>query len=177
MSNTRFHRELNWVTSAIMAILVVTISSVLGVGHASAADPPGSKTAARMVTTNGKMILGFAYPTAKKLDKIELDDTDQSRDGSFTLTYTVDYTDKDGDAAYVTLKFTFDKSGKMLGVKETSRSSFWPAFGTAKLVLEATKEIIRNDEKARNSPDGKKLLAIDEPTEFLAELLNLKAGK
>ena len=74
MSNTRFHRELNWVTSAIMAILVVTISSVLGVGHASAADPPGSKTAARMVTTNGKMILGFAYPTAKKLDKIELDD-------------------------------------------------------------------------------------------------------
>jgi len=176
MNNATFGgRVLNGTSLGVVTALFLVLGGTAG--RAAAEDQPEVKDAARMIQTNAKVIQAFAYPTTKKLTGTEYVKGVPYKDGSFALTYNFDYTDSDNDPAYVTLKFTFDKTGKMRSIEEVDRSSFWPAFGTAKLALEVLKESIRNDEQARNSPEGKRLLAIDDPTEFLVELLNIKAGK
>jgi hypothetical protein len=179
MSSTTFGGRFLNGTGKWVAAVVLAAVAVLGgtAGRAAASDPPEVKDAVKMVESNAKVIQAFAYPTTKKLNDTTFVKGVRYSDGSFALTYNFDYTDSDGDPAYVKLKFTFSKSGKMRSVEEVDRSSFWPAFGTAKLALEVLKEAIRNDPDARNSPEGKRLLAIDDPTEFLVELLNIKAGK
>ncbi|MBY0513986.1 MAG: hypothetical protein K2P78_08765 [Gemmataceae bacterium] len=178
MTSTTFAgRMLTGTSFGVVAAMAVATAMVLGGAGRAAASDQEVRDAGKMVTTNAKVIQAFAYPTTKKLTGTEFVKGVRNADGGFSLTYNFDYVDSDGDDAYVTLKFTFTASGKMKKVEEVSRSSFWPAFGTAKLALEVLKESIRNDEKARNSPEGMRLLAIDDPTDFLVELLNIKAGK
>lgn len=153
--------------AAVLAVLI------LG-GVAGAAEP---KDGARVIEDNQKLIIGFAYPTTKKIDSLKLVDDSANRDGSFSLTVRFNITDSDGDPAYVTLKFKFDKSARLTDVSETGRSSIWPSFGTATLVLEAVKAAIRNDDKLKNDPAWKQLLKIDNPQEFLCTLVNIRGGK
>src|SRR5262245_30298630 len=136
-------RGLDRVALAVLAVFAALSFFVLG-GRARAADP---KDGIAVIESEQKLILGFAYPTAKKVDSLKATDKTTNLDGAFSVTVRFNYIDKDGDDAYVSLKFKFDKNGKMTDVTETSRSSFWAAFFTADLVIEAVKAAIRNDDK------------------------------
>lgn len=168
---TRTLDRLGLAVVAALAALTILILS----GRASAADP--TKDAVKMIEDNQKLVIGFAYPTTKSVDSLKLVDDGVNKDGSFYLTVKFGITDSDGDPAHVTLKFKFDKSAKLTDVSETNRSSIWPSFATAKLVLEAVKAAIRNDDKLKDDPAWKQLLKIDSPQEFLCTLINIRSGK
>jgi len=148
---------------------------VAAVGTATAGEEVAVQKARVKVEAKAKVALMFAYPTAKQLTDTSYEKGTLNRDGSVTLTYTLMFLDSDGDRAFVGLRYEFDKDGKCTGIRETDRSSVWPAFGTAKLTLELVKEAIKSDPKSRDNADAQKLLKITEPTQFLTELINFNA--
>jgi hypothetical protein len=141
-----------------------------------AADPPGLGDAKKMVEGNSKFILGTAYPTAKSVDKVTYSQMSTGVD-NFDLTYKFDYTDSDGDAAYVTLVFRFTNMGKLLSIRDGGRSSFWAPFTTVKLIAEVLRESAKQDKKYSTDADFKKMVDTATPDDLILGLLNAAAGK
>ncbi len=111
----------------VTVLLGVFLALVVSALPARADDEPvGIKAAHRVIKAQGKVVLGFAYPTAKRLTGVEYDEGSKFGDGSYQLTYTLNYVDSDGDSAYATLKFNFAKDGKLASIKDKAHSSFFP---------------------------------------------------
>ena len=173
----------------VVAVAFSATFFILGGGRLAAAEPTQTvldDVHAMVVGTgtgkgNDALVLGFSYPTAKSLTKIEYVPKSLSvaNDGSFTLMYKYSYRDSDNDPQDFQLRFAFTAKGKLTDVRELAgkHSSFWPPFFTATVFLELAKEAVRQDKDLKNEPLGKALLAVKSPVEFMTILMNTKAGK
>jgi hypothetical protein len=162
-------------------VVIVLLGTVLGLALSalpSRADEElvGLKAAHRVIKSEAKAVLGFAYPTAKRVSSVEYDDGVRFEGGGYRLIYAINYVDSDGDDAYVSLKFDFDKRGKLTSISDKAHSSFFPPFLTAGLFLELMKTAIKNDPKLREDPAWQQLLRVNKAEEFLVGYVNLKNG-
>lgn len=168
-------------TNHLWTVLLGTALGFALSAQPARADEPlvGLKAAHRVIKSEAKVVLGFAYPTNKRLSSVEYDEdaSEKFYDGSYQLTYTLNYVDSDGDDAYVSLKFDFDKRGKLTSITDGGHSSFFAPFFGAGLTLELVKAAIKNDEQLADDPVGKELLKVDSVEAFLVGYINLKNGK
>jgi hypothetical protein len=172
--------------SAVAAGLVGLLWVAPGGGGAAAEPTREQLDAARAMVAgtgknkgNDKLVLGFAYPTARGVTKIDYVSKTAADDGSFTLTYRYTYRDRDNDPQDFQMRFEFGATGKLTGARPVAdkHSSFWPPMTAAELTLGLLQEAIRNDEKRKNDPVWKPLLAVTSPSEFMVGIMNIKAGK
>ena len=103
-------------------------------GLARAEDAPNPRPGQRMIESEAKMLLAFAYPTAKRLGQVECDGVRKGFNGGYSLDYTLNYVDSDGDPAYVSLRFSFTAAGKVASgalAPAIVRAAAGSAFATA----------------------------------------------
>jgi hypothetical protein len=172
--------------AALIALFVLTGTALAG-GRVTAVEPTQEilDEAHAMIVGSGtnkgndKLVLGFSYPTAKSLTRIDYLNKSVAGDGSFTLTYKYLYRDNDNDPADFEMRFDFSAKGKLTGARpvQNKHSSFWPPMSTAEITLDLVKETIRNDEKLKKEPVWKALLTVDSAADFMVGVMNIKAGK
>jgi len=160
---TRF--SLRVVLAAMMALMLA--------GSASAGEPVGLKAAQRVLNGEAKMILLLAHPTCK-LTKSGIDEVKTFTDGSYQVVATHDYVDGDREPGYRTLRFNFDKNGKLTGIADGPGTGFIPPFFASGLILEVIKGQVRNDPKMSRDPLGMQLLQVTDGRQALVLMLQFK---
>jgi hypothetical protein len=136
-------------------------------------DPVRLKSNHRLIVSEARGILSLAHPTVRYTG-IENDGRDDYRDGSYRLSYILNFNDG-GDAGYRVIRFSFDKAGKLVSLAPGNGSSFVPAFLGSDLVLEILKGGLK-DPKYANDPVVKELLKVRSAQDFLLKYLQWRQG-
>src|SRR4029079_19277365 len=105
----------------------------------------------------GKVILGFSYPTAE-LTNMVFDGAKERKDG-IELQYTLNYFSPFEDNGKVQFAFRFNDVGKFHSLRCMSRSAFLPPGTTVSFALDVIRDEINRDPELRDNPLLKPALA------------------
>jgi len=123
--------------TSIRLAMVSAFVIVLGVADRGvAADVQPNKTHIRAqqgIEDGAGKITKLAYVSSRSHTKVEYVSGKSYKDDSFSLTYKFSYRDNDNDPQTYTLRFAYDKTGKMTDIATVNHSSFWEPFNALKI--------------------------------------------
>lgn len=130
------------------------------------------KGAMRVIESNAKLIAMMAYPTTDYTG-VECDGGYRYGDGSFTLVYNFKG-ESSGTRGDFTMKFQFEREGKLIAIKNGPRSWIFEPFTEYELIRAVIVDFGGKD--LDNNPQLKKLLKNGSGKAIVMGILNAKSG-
>jgi hypothetical protein len=162
--------------------VVVGASAGRGPGASAAARPPeipaAVQRAARVVRSEGRMIMSWTYPTVTFQGVTGCEWAGAT--GGYALSCRLAYADPDGERSSRLLVFAVDEQGLLRGVRDGGGTSSVPAFFVVRMAKEVIARMAREsfDQQAKNDELEQAFVSLlangPEPEEVLTFLLNLK---
>jgi hypothetical protein len=148
------HRKRSW----HLLVALVCGMAFLGAAAVRADDETSpAERAAEFVEDEAETIALFAHPTAD-FQEVTIHRTNKLRDGGFEVVASFNYVSAFGNEFYSKLALRFDEDGNYNSCRTVATNGVVGPFTAVKLVLDAVKELIKDDENLRDNPTVQDLI-------------------